>query len=242
MKPLAALLLLFACAGIAACGDDESGASVPPTILDVPWLLRDSTPSATFAHDHVAGFGGCNRYSAPAEINGDTVLVGKVAATQMACQGAAAAVEKEFLAKLQRAERWRVTGDVLTLSDADDRELLRFGVPSVEGTWEVTSFLQGDAVTGPPPGTTLTVTFGQDGRIDATAGCNAVVGTYRTDRGSMDIEGLSTTAVKCGGEEDAMQQEDALAAVLPLTAGYRVEGDSLSLLTADGTFVATLTR
>ncbi len=39
-----------------------------------------------------------------------------------------------------------------------------------------------------------------------------------------------------------MEQEAAYLAALPAAVSYRVDGDSLALLTADGTYVASFVR
>ena len=59
-------------------------------------------------------------------------------------------------ARISRARRvaaWSVDGSELVLADADDDELLRYAEASLLGDWEVTAFLDGDAVSSRLPGT-----------------------------------------------------------------------------------------
>jgi heat shock protein HslJ len=46
----------------------------------------------------------------------------------------------------------------------------------------------------------------------------------------------------CAKPAGIMEQEQAFLSALPAAVAYRVDGAMLSLLTADGTFVATLER
>ena len=46
----------------------------------------------------------------------------------------------------------------------------------------------------------------------------------------------------CAEPKGVMDQEAAYLAALPTAVGYRVDGGSLALLSADGTSVATYTR
>ena len=46
----------------------------------------------------------------------------------------------------------------------------------------------------------------------------------------------------CDKPAGIMEQERAFLSVLPAAVAYRVDGPKLSLLTADGTFVATFER
>ena len=97
---LAASAFLFALSFVAGCGGDEgNGAATgespePASFAGVPWKLvsgldvegaEASPPSATFENVVVGGSTGCNHYSAPVTIDGDSMKIGMIAATQMAC-------------------------------------------------------------------------------------------------------------------------------------------------------------
>ena len=75
-----------------------------------------------FAEDgNVAGSAGCNRYSATFEVDGDSLRIGPVRATRMACPEPAGVLEQEaaFLAALEMVATWRAEGDRLQLRSAD---------------------------------------------------------------------------------------------------------------------------
>ena len=233
------LLLLLGLAVMAGCGDE--GGAAQASLEGVPWALA-AGPSATFSNGTVAGSTGCNRFSASYTLDGDALEIGRVASTQMACAPPADKVEREYLAALDQVAGWRRAGDELVLSDADGKELLRFGEPSVRGAWVATMFLQRDAVASPLPGTKVTAEFGPDGTLTGSAGCNAYHAKYTATHGTIEIRGPAATKKACVDPAGVMEQEQAYLSALPLAASYSVEGSKLSLLTAQGTFVAVYER
>jgi heat shock protein HslJ len=247
----AILLALVVIAGIVGCGEDDDGAPAASSIPATPWTLtagidvagwQDVAPSVTFADGKVAGSTGCNRFTAPQSVDGDALTIGHVAATQMACAGAAADVERAFLAALEQVRSWRIEDDELVLLDDRGQEVLRFEVPSPAGAWVATAILHGDAVTSPLADTELTATFTRDGKLTGSAGCNTYTTTYRGSAGAMTIAKPAATRKLCATPDGVMEQEQAFLAALTATAKYTVEGSRLSLLTAKGTFTATFER
>jgi heat shock protein HslJ len=86
-----------------------------------------------------------------------------------------------------------VEGDVLTLLDADDAELLEFEVAMPVGSWLATSILRRDALTSPIAGTELTALFAESGEVSGDTGCNTYLGEYATDLGAIQISPSTTT-------------------------------------------------
>jgi heat shock protein HslJ len=245
--PRVILLGLLAILTVAGCGDDQDGAPAASSLPDSPWTLVSgidverwdaAPPGVTFAKAQLSGSTGCNRFTAGYTVDADTLAIGDVAATQMACTGAAAAVERAFLDALGQVTSWRLDGDELVLEGG--AEPLRFGVPSLVGPWTLTSLLNGDAVSSAIAGTELTATFTDDGKLTGSAGCNTYTATYRADAGAITIAEPAATRMLC--DTAVMEQETAYFEALGLTTAYRVEGSRLSLLTATGTFTATFER
>jgi len=238
------LALFLGLAVISGCGDDsDNGAAAtgPAAIEGVPWAL-ESGPSATFTDGTVSGFGGCNQYSAPYTLDGDKLDIGHASSTLMGCAPPADKIERDYLAALDRVATWERSGDELILSDKDGKELLRFTQPTVTGSWDATSFLQGDAVSSPLPGTKVTAEFKDDGTLTGSAGCNTYHSTYKATGGTITIDPPSATEMACTGPAGVMEQEQAYLDALPRAVSYRVEGARLSLLTAKGTYVASYER
>jgi heat shock protein HslJ len=217
----------------------------------VPWILasgvdvpgwEQTPPSATFNEETVGGSTGCNRFTAPYTVDGDTLELGTIASTRMACPPPANAVERAYLAALARVANWRLDGAELVLLDGEGAEVLRYLGATPVGDWEVAAFLTGDAVQSPLPGTTLTATFSDDEMLTGSAGCNIYRATYTTDRGQIEILPPSATEKACVAPEGVMEQEAAYLAALLTAVTYRVDGGSLALLSADGTYVVSFTR
>ena len=245
-------LLLLALVLAGGCGEEEGGAAASAPLPDVPWSLISGidvagweahAPSATFADGTVSGSNGCNRFTGPYTVDGDQLEIGQVAVTEMACEPPADAVERAFMAALEEVAGWSVEDGELTLSDADGKELLRFGVPSIEGAWDATAFLHGGGVSSPLPGTAVTATFSADGSLSGSAGCNTYNTTYTVDGAKLTIgKEIATTRMMCAEPAGLMEAEAEYIAALPRAVAYRVEGTMLSLLTAEGTYVATYVR
>jgi heat shock protein HslJ len=70
------------------------------------------------ADGKVSGFSGCNTYNGPFTTSGNTIKIGPLGVTRMACEQEANEMETQFLAALQNAATYRVLGDDLNLRDA----------------------------------------------------------------------------------------------------------------------------
>ncbi|HEX5619755.1 MAG TPA: META domain-containing protein [Solirubrobacteraceae bacterium] len=240
---------LVAVAGVAAvigCGEEDGGgasAAGAQSFEDIAWtLVAPAGPSATFTDGKVGGSTGCNQFGASYTQDGDALTIGEIVSTQMACGSKADAVERAYLAALERVASWRLEQDQLTLADADGRALLHFREASPAGSWTATMIRQPDAVSSLVAGTEITADFDDAGKLTGSAGCNTYSGTYETDGAKITIGEVSATEMACDGPDGVMEQEQAYLSALPLAAGYRVEGSKLSLLTAEGTYVATYQR
>lgn len=71
------------------------------------------------------GFGGCNRFSAGYELDGERLGFHRIVATRMAC-AEGMDLEAEYLAALARVATWSRDGERLILRDADGTVLARF--------------------------------------------------------------------------------------------------------------------
>ena len=199
-------------------------------------IPKGVSPSATFVRGSMAGSTGCNRYSAPYSVDGDKLRMDAIVSTKMACPPALDALERSYLAALDRVERWQVEGDVLSLSDGDGNELLRFqktGGPV--GSWRATGILEGGAFKSLVAGTEITATFGGDGTLNGSAGCNRYQSRYIVDRGwELTIELPLATKSYCATPKGVMKQEQSFLTLLPRAFRFQVDGRMLELTDADG--------
>ena len=111
-------------------------------------------------------------------------------------------------------------------SDADDGELLRYAAATPVGEWEVTAFLDGDALSSPLLGTTITATFAADGTLSGSAGCNNYRGDVHRPTGARSRSSEPAATEKfCAEPAGVMEQEAAYLAALPTAARYQVDGE-----------------
>ena len=113
---------------VSACGGSR-----PATIVPLPgtsWVLQDiggapvvAPGRATLSFDEsgrASGDGSCNRFSGPATFTGDSLAFGPLISTKRACvEEALNAQETRYLAALETARRYVVTGDTLLIQVAD---------------------------------------------------------------------------------------------------------------------------
>lgn len=235
-------------AAVGGCGNSGGGSTGTTASGDtaalraVPWVLVNSTPSIEFGATQAHGSTGCNQYHGPYSVDGDTMKLGPLAMTQMACIGEADQIERSFVAKLDRVRKWHATEKELVLSDSGGAELLRFEVASLVGDWQVTSFHQGDAIKSAINGTHLTANFDESGSLSGSAGCNQYHATYTSDRGAIQIGPPSAQQKECAEPPGIMEQEHAYLQALTEARRYELAGPQLTLLTEKGTIAVTLTK
>ncbi len=100
------------------------------------WLLEDlagagviDNAQATLAFPEegkVAGRGSCNRFVGPAKISGDSMQLGPLGATRMACPEAVMNQETKYLDALQKVERFEWKDPYLLLYEKGTEKPLRF--------------------------------------------------------------------------------------------------------------------
>jgi dodecin len=98
------------------------------------------------------------------------------------------------------------------------------------GDWRVTDFLRDDVFSAPISGTEITASFGEDGALSGSAGCNRYCSSYRPDEGRLEIDSPASTRMACATPDGILEQESAYLALLPTAVDYRIAGDSLELL------------
>ena len=217
-----------------------------------PWVLTAGIPfpqdvaivrpSATFDDGTVGGSTGCNRYTGPYTVDGDSLALGRIAATMMASPPTAGAIERAYVSALGSVAGWRMDGEALVLVDAEGAELLRYAPATPVGSWQLTGLRRDEASTSPVPRTVLTATFAQDGTMTGSSGCNTYRAAYAIDGGAIEIGPPAGTRKFCAEPAGAMEQEAAYLALLPAAARFRVDGNVLDLVAADGTRLVTYAR
>jgi heat shock protein HslJ len=247
-----AALALAACTsgGGASASADAAGAGTP--LEGTAWQLTDyagpaggtlSVPeevaaSATFTDGKMAGNAGCNQYTAAYALDGDAMTISGVTTTEMACPPIPSALEKAYLAALDKVATYTTRGGTLELTTAEGTVGLRFAAaetPALAKTrWLATMITTGTgAVASVVAGSTVTAVFAEDGTLAGSGGCNTYNGPYEVDGASIEIGPLASTMMMCA-DPAVGQQETSYFAALDKAATYAFNGDRLQLRAVDG--------
>jgi heat shock protein HslJ len=108
----------------------------------------------------------------------------------------------------------------------------------LEGTaWVVDGIAIGDdAVSSTVGGSEAELTF-DSGRVSGSTGCNRLTGSYTVDvtEGPISFAQIATTKQLC--EPDVAAQEQAILAAIDAAASYSIEGSTMTLSDAAGSFL-----
>lgn len=207
-------------------------------------VTGEAEVTATFENGSVSGNAGCNTFSGGYTADGNTLTVGALASTMMACfPDEVMMQETEYLNNLQAAATYMIQDTQMMIANADGTVTLTFEasepISLTSVTWNAVNFNNGNqAVVTLIEGTTITALFGEDGTLSGTAGCNNYSSAYTVDGETMTIEMGISTMMACEGPEGIMDQEMQYLNALPTTATYQIDGNTLTLRTADGAMVA----
>jgi heat shock protein HslJ len=250
------LFIIGLCAGsliFAACSSPDStkvsGGEVTGkvwnlTLLKDKELLPGSYITAQFTSDgKVGGSSGCNRYAGSYASSGNTLqITSPLASTMMACPQELMDQETAYLTALGEVKFYSVTGDQLTLSDANNKSLLVYKAQSQDlyGTsWSVIAYNNGkQAVTSVLAGSNVTAEFGSDGTLSGNSGCNTYSGAYTVTGSQITIGPLASTRMACADPAGIMEQETQFLAALQTAATYKIESTTLELRTKNGALAA----
>ena len=188
------------------------------------------------ADGHLTGFSGCNQLVGSYTLDGDTLVLGQLGGTMMACPEPARSTEDQFLKAFSGTMQVVVEGDHLMLMPESGGDALRFereAPPRLEGVrWEVTGYNNGrQAVVSPMAGTRLTLEF-QDGQVSGDSGCNRFHGSFAVAGNALTIGPLATTRMAC--DDESMVQEQQFLAALASAATWDIVRGMLDVHRADG--------
>ena len=120
------ILALAACQGAdSAAGDPLDGTSWVLTAYRKTRPISGTTITATFEDDQVRGSAGCNSYGGSYQVSGDTITVGAIAITEMACLEPEGVMEQEllFVEFLTDARTFRLADGQLQILRSDGAAL-----------------------------------------------------------------------------------------------------------------------
>jgi heat shock protein HslJ len=244
---LAVSMLVVAAAPVAAQSPSAPAGGLAGTSWAVTSVAGTPGSGATivFLDEMAGGFAGCNNFRGGYQVDGAALTFGALATTMKACVEPVMAFERDYLAALASVRGYTLGEGTLTLTDASGAEALAFAAQTpatLEGEWEVTGYLVGSgetaAVTSPLVGTQVVITFGPDGIVSGTAGCNQFSGGYGVEGDNITIGPLMSTMMACADE--VMAQEAAVMAALEGAATWSVSGSTAEIRGAADTIQVTL--
>jgi heat shock protein HslJ len=243
--PLAAAVSVLAV--VAACGGTGTGSG--GVDLDGSWRLvsgRDAdgslpdlaTRPVTLVVDgeQAGGVSACNHYGGRVEVDGDTVDIGELGGTEMACEPAVMDLEQRYLAALGAVERGERTGGALTLSGPDVALEYDLVPPEADAelvgtTWLLESLIDGETASSTVPGGRLELA--DDGILTAETACGEVHGSYRLD-GQAVVPQLDVAPAPARCDEQASAQHRHVVGVLSGRFTWQVDGTRLLVTSPEG--------
>jgi len=257
---------LVALVGLAACGDDSGSSS--NTAAPAPaknsaglegtsWVLSSYTDSSgtsvdavakppatlSFTADAVSGSTPCNNFSGTYKSDGSSLTIELGPMTAKACtDDAGNKQEAAITTNMANVASFSIDGSDLTLKDKSGATLLEYteNTVTLEGSaWTATGVNNGKgAVSSTALTEHITATFGPDGALSGSGGCNDYNATYTVDGADgLTIGPIASTRKACA--DDVMNEESAYFAALGNVAKFEIDGDTLTLRDSSGSTQVT---
>ncbi len=228
-------------------GGDPVGPVWILTELNGEQPISETTVFLKFSEEGSAnGSDGCNNMGRAYTIDGNKIEFSAAGPTTlMACPAPIMDQATAFQEALTNAATFTISGDTLTLFDADGNSVAVFQDQdqSIAGTsWTVLSYNNGKGgFTSVILDTEITAVFGEDGNVTGNDSCNNYSRPYETDGIKISFgEPGASTMMACPDEinEQAMAYQQALTN----SATYEMIGNSFTLYDANGTRMVLFTR
>ncbi len=246
MKRLFLLALPFALVA-AACssGDDATPSDHAWQLTQISGpdgtmttLTTGSAPTLVFEDGTAAGNASCNQYSGSYELDGSSLTFGPFISTEMFCADEGVMdQEAAYLSAMASVDSWSIDGETLTLSSNGEPVLVYEAISQdLAGTsWDLIAYNNGTGGFESAWGDErVTATFGEDGTLSGSAGCNNYTTSWKTDGESIEVGPAASTKMMCA-DEKIMTQEARYLELLGLADTYRVDVATLEMFDADGT-------
>jgi heat shock protein HslJ len=202
-------------------------------------IPADIGTTLTLTDGQATGSTGCNRYFGGYTLSGTSLTFAPLASTEMACPEPRMAIESAWLTALGLVTGWSVDGDQLHLLDAAGNDLAVLApvvATGVVGTWTLGEIAQDGTLAMIM--SDASVTFGEDGSLTGTTGCNNLMSDYAVDGDAIKIGPVATTKMACK-DPSAQGIETALLAALEGATGWHTTIDGwLELTDATGAVLA----
>jgi len=185
------------------------------------------------ADGKIGGTAACNGYGGNYTINGLTMTIGELAATEMGCAPEVMESEQAFMTALQRPLTLDRQADTLSVTGqgVDLGFIAVAPVPTAElvgAVWQLETLIDGEIVIQARGEATLLLSL--DGTFTGSTGCRGLSGTYVITGDELQFPEM-TAEGECPTE---LADQDSF--VISVLEGSRVEieGERLSLLSTGG--------
>jgi heat shock protein HslJ len=183
----------------------------------------------------------CNQVGGTYTLDGNQITIELGPSTLVACPEGS--LGDRFVANLSGANSYFFDQGDLLIDLMFDSGTMRFSPQSSDlaGTdWTVIGYNNGrGGVVSVIIGTELTATFGADGTLTGSAGCNNYSAGYEVDGNNISIGLPISTLMACAEPEGIMEQEQEYLTALGTAATYQISGDRMEMRTAEGSTAVT---
>jgi heat shock protein HslJ len=199
-------------------------------------LVKGTQIRITFDDDNVGASAGCNHMGGAADIVDGRLVAEPLAMTEMACFPETKMDQDTWLADFLASEPdIALAGDEVTLTgDEASIVLSEEQDTALQGTdWSLDGLIEGDAVSSVPAvvkdaGITI-----EGGQILIRSGCNGAGGPVEVTDDTLVLGEIAYELKGCGDER--AEVEAHFHQVLAGTVTYAIQGQSLTIMSADGT-------
>jgi heat shock protein HslJ len=180
----------------------------------------------------------CNRVLGTYTVNGSSLTLQLGPSTLVGCPPDSQA--DQFLAGLNQVQSYRIAADNLELGLGAQGTMMlsRMPTPQLVGpNWQLLMYNNGrQAVQSILEGTQPTATFGSDGHMSGSGGCNTFNGPYQTSGRTIAMGPFATTRMAC--PQPVMDQEFAYLKALENATRYEFVDGRLEMRDDSGALQA----
>lgn len=114
------------------------------------------------------------------------------------------------------------------------------GSASVVGTWSLVSYGPADEQVAAAPDVETSIEFNDEGALAGNVGCNGFGGEYEVEGETVTFGPIVSTLMFCEGSVG--EQETVTLNVMQESAAFELDGDTLTITSADGSVAIVLAR
>lgn len=180
----------------------------------------------------LGGYGGCNNFFGPYELDGDVIKIGPLGSTMMACETGMnqegvvlAALDSAYKVDMTPQGRLEIFYD--SASSFEKKLVFSMSQRSLLNTiWLLEEYGNVDRLVATEEGTFITAQFSEENLLSGYAGCNRYTTSFTADNGRMEIQMPAITTRAC---DRGMEQEAVFQQALIKAESYAIKGDVLEI-------------